>query len=349
MSTVYRYLRAILVGLGLTCSALAGQPELVFLNWSEYMDPELLRDFEREYRVTVREAYYESDLARTEMLRATGGRGYDVMLVSGADMPNYVKWRWLSKLDAVRVPNLANSDPRWLDAYGGAPRGHGAPYLWGGTGILYRKDKIQEPISHWKQLYLPRTAWKGKVLMLDDPREIIGNALKSMGYSFNSEDSRELRSVERLLLSQKPFVAGYATASLTPQSGFVTGDYWIGMVFNGDALALKDLHPELEFVLPEEGIGLWCDYLAVPARARHKNLAHDFIDFLNRPANAAKLALFTRFASANQAARGLLPVSFESNPMIYPPEDILAKSEMATQHSSRVWRKRTSIYAKVTE
>jgi len=322
---------------------------LVFLNWAEYIDPALLQAFEQSYHVTVRQVFYDSDAKRTEMLRATGARGFDVVLVGGADMPSYRQRGWLGKLTAQEVPNLVHSDLHWLDAYSGAPKDYGIPYLWGGTGILYRTDKIQQPITQWSQLFAPQAEWKGKIIMLNDEREMIGNALKSLGYSYNSNKPDALRAAEQLLLAQKPFVAGYATTLLSEKSGFITGDYWIGMVFNGDALALKDLDPQLEFVIPEEGIGLWCDYLTVPAAAEHKTLAYQLIDFLNRPESAAKLAEFTLFATTNQAAEALLSEDFLANPMIYPPKKIRQKSEQAAQHPPRALRARALIYAKVAQ
>ncbi len=320
---------------------------LVLLNWSEYMDPELITAFEAQHNVKVREVFFDSDTGRTEILRATDARGFDVVLVSGADMANYIKYGWLRPITDKDVPNLKHSHPRWLEAYGGVARGYGVPHLWGSTGILYRKDKVTEPITQWKQLFEPAPALKGKILMLNDPRELIGNALKSLGYSYNSADPGELRLAEQLLLQQKPYVATYA-AALLEDSGFAAGKYWMGMAFNGDALTLKAANPLLEFVIPEEGAGLWCDYLGVPTHATHPDLALAFIQFINEPPHAAALAKFTRFATTNQRGEALLEADFLNNPMIYPSTAILEKSEMVQPLAPRVGKQRTDIYTKVT-
>lgn len=338
-------------GLLLACllSFNATAKELVFLNWAEYMDPALIKAFEKESGIKVKEVYYESDQARTSMLLQTNGLGYDVVLVSGTHMGLYRKKNWLATFSAEQVPTLAHADLRWLDAFEQAAKGYGAPYLWGSTGILYRKDKIDYPVHSWKQLYQPESALKGRIMMLRDPQDMIGNALKALGYSYNSNNPQQLKQAEALLLAQKPFVGSYGVAVLNETSGFVTGDYWMGMSFNGDALVLKELQPELEFVMPEEGAGLWCDYLTVMQASDSKDAAYRFIDFMNHPENAAQLAQYLQYASTNPAAEKLLPKEFLNNPLIYPSKAALARSEIGIPPSPRAKKRRVTIYNKVLQ
>ncbi|WP_177428353.1 ABC transporter substrate-binding protein, partial [Candidatus Venteria ishoeyi] len=145
-------------------------------------------------------------------------------------------------------------------------------------------------------------------------------------------------------LAQKPFVGSYSVAILNKTSGFVTGDYWMGMSYNGDALMLKDLNPQLKFVIPQEGTALWCDYLTIMQTSENKAAAFKFIDFMNQPKNAAQLAQYVRYASPNQAAEKLLPPEYLSNPLIYPSKAVLERSETGIALPPRINKTRTSIY-----
>ncbi len=324
--------------------------ELVLLNWTDYMPPALLKEFTEQYQIPVKEVFFESDQARTEMLLRSKGKGYDVMLVVGMDVANYRKRDWLEPISEQQVPNLKHADPRWLNAFEQAPKGYTVPYLWGSVGILYRQDKITYPITRWKQLFQPKPELKGRIRMLSDTWNVLGLGLKALGYSYNSQNPQELAAVKDLLLAQKPFVGSYGVPIFSEQSGFVTGEYWIGMSYNGDALALQEYTEQLNFVIPEEGTGLWCDYLTVMPASENKEAAFKLINFLNEPTNAARLAQYLQYASTNQAAEKLLPAAFLSNPLIYPSKQVLERSETGNPSlPARIKKKRTTIFNKLIQ
>ncbi len=324
--------------------------ELVLLNWADYIAPDLLKTFSERYKISVKEVFFESDQARTEMLLRSQGRGYDLALTGASDIAAYRKRGWVAPLTEVQVPNLKHADSRWLKAFNAIPEGYAAPYLWGSLGILYRTDKVSYPITSWKQLFVPDPALKGRIRMLRDPRDLLGLGLKSLGYSYNSSNADELKQLEKLLLAQQPFVSGYGMPQLNETSGFVTGEHWIGMVFNGDALILKELTPHLHFVIPQEGTGLWCDYLIVMQASAHKTAAYQLIDFLNQPENAVRLAQYLQYASTNQAAEKLLPADYLKNPLIYPSKQVLDLSETAAiDLPPRGKKQRAAIYNKIIQ
>lgn len=326
--------------------AVASAEELLFLTWSDYMDPALIQEFERQFKAKVRRVYFETDDVRDEMLAETDGRGYDVVVVNTAAFPLYHRRDWLASFGEAEVPNLAHVDPRWKNALPPAVD-HGAPYAWGTTGIAYRTDLVSEPITRWRQILQPAEALRGKILMVKNARDVIGVALKTLGYSANSTDPRELAEAERLLLAQKPYVKGYSYVSLSPESELVKGEIVAAMLYNGDALQLKQWDTRITYVVPEEGTDLWVDYLTVLRSSAHRKLALDFINFLNEPENAARNARFIRFATPNQAAERLLPPEFLQNPLIYPGDDVLGKAEFLVELPPRAFKQRNSIFTKL--
>ena len=213
--------------------------ELVLLNWSEYMDPELIEDFERLYKVKVREIYFESDDLRDEMLLESGGMGYDLAIVNGAMIGTYQKRGWLQPVTEKQIPNMRLIDDYWLKAFNGT-EGYAVPYFWGTLGIGYRADLLETPPVSWMDLFKPSAQVRGKIAMIESQRDAMGMALKALGYSVNSTDRRQIREATELLLAQRPYVKPYTYLVLDENSALVTGDIVMAMMFNGDVLMLKN-------------------------------------------------------------------------------------------------------------
>mgnify|MGYP003386797974 CR=1 FL=1 len=322
---------------------------LTLYNWSEYFDEELITLFEAKYNVNIHQVFYETDELKDEYLISTnGGEGLDVIIGSDVSFKTYIKRNWLASIDNRKIPNLKNIDKRWRET---SPTliTYSAPYLWGTVGIAYRKDKISSPVSSWLDLFRPQAALKNRIIMIDDSRDTLGLALKALGYSTNSTTPFELGSAEKLLKNQRPFVSKYSYINLSEKSSLVTGDTWMTMVYNGDGLALKDINPNIEFVVPKEGTNLWVDHIAVLESSKNKELAYAFINFINTPENAAQLASTLHFASPNSSATTHLEKTFLDNTAIYPDIAILDKSESFAVFTPRKQKKRNEIYMRVIE
>ncbi|MEO5376166.1 MAG: spermidine/putrescine ABC transporter substrate-binding protein [Magnetococcus sp. DMHC-6] len=309
--------------------------ELVLLNWSDYMDPDLLQKFEQKSGIHVREVYFETDETRDELLSRTNGQGFDLAIVAANRVENYVKQGWLVPLESQLIGNMKHIASRWLEAYSQANPYH-VPLLWGTLGIAYRTDLVEEVITKWAQLLTPAERFRKHILMVKDSRDLAGIAMKALGYSWNSEDEAALQAAKTLLLAQKPFVHDYGYPSLDEKSGLVTGSTWIATMYNGDVIALQTFEPRIAYVVPEEGTNLWVDSLVVFEKSMQKQLAFAFIDFLHEPENSAQLAQYLHYATVNQAAENLLPQTYRNDPTIYPPTAILSRSEFTQRISPKV-------------
>lgn len=326
--------------------ALAERQQLIILNWSDYLDPELVIRFEREYQARVIQVYYDSDDNRTQMLLENNADGYDLILTSGADLQLYAKRRWIRPLDFQRIPNSQHINPSWHSAFAQAEQ-YGLPYFWGTMGIVYREDRVSAPITRWKQLLQPSQELQGKIAMVDSAWDLLGIALKAAGYSMNSEQPEELKTAGDLLLSQKNHVRTYSYIPLDKTSPIVSGDIVAAVIYSGDSLMLAQQHTQLKYVLPEEGSNIWVDYFTIGQRARNPELAYQFLDFINQPKNAAQQAQFVYYATPNLAAEALLPEAFLTNPIIYPDKARLASSEFYQIPPVRALRLRNQIVGRV--
>jgi spermidine/putrescine transport system substrate-binding protein len=180
--------------------------------------------------------------------------------------------------------------------------------------------------------------------MIKDSRDLLGMALKSLGYSANSTSQAELDSAKKLLLAQKPFVNSYSYIALNEKASLVTGEALMAMVYNGDALMIQEHEPAIKFVQPEEGGNLWCDYFLVLDSSPKKDLAYTFLNYIHEPEVMAKLAQFAYYATTNIAAEKILPEDFLSDPIIYPPKQVLEKSETYSTLPPRTTKKYNAIF-----
>jgi len=319
---------------------------LVFLTWYDYLDPALVAEFERETGATIQFSYYASDDHRDEILAASDGRGYDLAAVNGLMLQSYAARGWLAPLRPASIPNLKHLDTRWRSAYPAAEQ-YAVPYFWGTLGIGYRKDLLPGGISTWKEFYQPPETLRGRIALPKSSRDVVGMALKSLGHSANTDDRDAIREAGRLLEAQKPFVRSYAYVGQDESSALVTGEVWASMLYSGDALVVREFHDEIEYVVPEEGSNLWVDYLAVLRSSTRKEQAARFIDFLNRPENAARNARFLSYATPNVAARALLPREYMENPIIHPDPDVLSRSELYRELPPRVQKTLNSVFASI--
>lgn len=318
--------------------------QLVILNWDEFLDPDLITRFECDFNVELVQVYYSSDETRTEKLIETDGRGYDLIMTSGIDLGKYIKRGWVVPIDEEQLPNLKHLDPRWRQGYIGAEH-YSIPFAWGTTGIVYRADLVTKPITSWQQFFKPDAELSQRISMTGDSQDLISMALKSLGYSANSEDPDQLQQVDQLLLAQKPHVRSYEYLSVDDGSAIVRGDVVAAMAYNCDAMMMKEHDDQVTYVLPEEGGGLWVDCFAIGSSAKNPKLAHSFLNYINQPKNAAQQARYAFIATPNIAAEKYLPQDFLENPVIYPDPESIKNSEYFKPLSPRSERLRNRIVA----
>lgn len=335
--------------LALLCMTASGAPapaaekQLVVLTWADYIDPQVIAEFERAQHAKVKFTYFESDDDRDDLLTQSKGTGYDVVLADGISVTTYADVGWLAPIPQTLIPNLKHIDRRWRSAFSRAQQ-YGVPYFWGTIGIAYRRDKVSAEFTSWMDLYRPQLALSGKILMIKHARDVIGMALKALGYSPNSGDPAQLAQARELLLAQKPFVRAYSYVSLSKESALVTGEVWAAMVFSGDSITLRELDPNIAFVIPKEGSNLGVDYFTIMKSSTNKTLAAAFINFIHDPQRNARIARFVHYATPNLAAQRYLPSAYFKDPIIYPNKVILKNSEFFVTLASSATKLRNEIF-----
>jgi spermidine/putrescine-binding protein len=291
--------------------------------WTNYLPHEVVAEFQRRTGITVNVDTYDSNEAVLAKLQS-GVADYDLVVPSDYMLKTLIPQGLVRPLDRKRLPHFANLDPRFLDQKYDPGNGHSIPYLWGTTGIGYDKRKVQA-VDSWRALFDPAHA--GRILMLDDPREAFGTALRLLGRSINETDPAVLRRAAAMLADQKRLVRTYNSSDFA--NLLAAGDVDLAQGFNGELAEVISRAPDrLAYVIPKEGGTLWIDNLAIPKGASHLDSAYAFLDYVLDPAVAAKIVDGVHYAGANRAALPLIDAKIRQNPSIYPPKEILDRCEL---------------------
>ncbi len=310
----------------LSLSGLAGclrdrRPRLNVFNWSNYVAPDTIPAFEREFGVRVRYGIYEGN---EEMMAKvlSGNSGWDVVFPSNYVVAPLREMELLQPLRHDWLPNLGQLEDRFQRPPWDPTLEWSLPYMWGATGILYNRAGLGE-IDSWKALWDERLS--GRITMLDDPSDVFGACLKMLGYSANTTDPRQIAGARALAIRQKPLLRAYLNAEVRDQ--VVAGDVLAAQLWTTTAQQAMDDTADLAFCYPKEGYVLYADNAVILRESGRSRLAHHFLDYLLRPAVSAAIVESTKTASANGGARQLLPAAIRANPVLYPDAPTLARGE----------------------
>lgn len=306
---------------GLAACTRPRRPRLNVYNWSNYVAPDTIPNFEAEFGVWLRYATYESN---EEMLAKviSGNSGWDVAFPTYNRILPMREQGLLSPLRHEWLPNLPHLDARFRTPPWDPALAWGVPYMWYATGIAFNR-RVTPPPAAWSDLWDERL--KRRITMLDDPEDVLGACLKKLRLPFGSTDPAELRRAQQEALRQKPLLRAYLNAEVRDQ--LVAGDVLAAQLWSTTAQQAIDAAPHLAFAYPAEGFPFYADCAVVLRESRHQELAHRFIDYLLRPVVSAAIVQATRTATANASAYKLLPEETRNNPTLYPPDDIYRRGE----------------------
>jgi putrescine transport system substrate-binding protein len=326
-------------------------------NWSDYIDPTVIEDFQKETGITVKYDVFDSnEVLETKLL--AGSTGYDIVVPSASFLERQIKAGVFQKLDRSKLPNLKNLDTEITARVALHDPGneHSVNYLWGTSGVGYNEAKIKAampdaPVDSFAMFYDPKVVAKFKdcgVSILDAPSEVVGTVLIFLGREANSENPEDLAAAEKVLTSIRPFVK-YINSSKYIED-LANGEICLALGWSGDVLQARDRAAEagndvvVKYLIPREGAVMFFDMLAIPADAKHVKNAHLFIDYLLRPDVAAKNTNFVNFANSNAASFSQVNEEIRNDPGIYPAEAIkpklvpdLAESSAFTRLLTRSW------------
>jgi spermidine/putrescine transport system substrate-binding protein len=299
--------------------------ELIFYNWAEYIPQSVLDAFTDEYGVKVTYLTYESQ--EEAVANIEKGEVYDVAIIKNEHILSLAEEGLLAEIDYRNVPNFNNISADFRDL--GYDRGnkYSIPFSWGTTGLVVRSDLVDKPVTRWADLWDPR--YRGRVALRGGSmREGIGAALKSLGYSINSENPDELEAALVRLLALKSGVVFVHTYTEGAVPRMLNGDVAIMVGWAEDVIWGRAENDAITFVFPEEGVFVWGDNLVIPANSPHKPSAELFLNFLLRPEVSGQIASQNHYSTANEKAYPFIDSELLKDSVAFPTKESLKNAEV---------------------
>ena len=305
-------------------SGMAGADTLTIYNWGDYIDPALIKKFEKETGYKVNYETFDSNEAMYTKIQQ-GGTAYDIAIPSEYMIQKMMKAKMLLPLDHSKLKGLENIDARFLDQSFDPKNKFSVPYFWGTLGIIYNDKFIDgRQIQHWDDLWRPEL--KNNVMLIDGAREVLGLSLNSLGYSLNRKNDQQLRlatdKLNRLTNNVKAIVADEIKMYMANEESAVA------VTFSGEAAEMLENNEHLHYVIPSEGSNLWFDNIVMPKTAKNKEGAYAFMNFMLRPENAAQNAEYIGYSTPNKEAKKLLPTEVAEDKQFYPDDETIKHLEV---------------------
>jgi len=329
-------------------------------NWSDYIEPQVLKDFTKETGIEVTYDTFDSnDTLETKLL--AGKSGYDVVVPTAYFLERQIKAGIFQKLDKSKLSNLANAWPeisRRLATYDPSNQ-YAVNYMWGTTGIGYNVQKAKEilgpdaKIDSWDVIFKPEIISKFKgcgIHLLDSSDDILPAALNYLHLNPNSSDEKDLQKAADLVTKIRPYVRKFHSSEYI--NALASGEICLVVGFSGDVKQAQKRVAEaggkfdIGYSIPKEGAQLWFDNLAIPRDAKHPAEAHAFINYLLKPEVAAKNSNFISYANGNLASQQFIDKAVLDDLSVYPSQAAMdslytnkAQDQKTQRLMNRLWTK----------
>jgi spermidine/putrescine transport system substrate-binding protein len=268
----------------LSPKAIKPDGDLQFFNWAQYMNPSIIKGFEKEYKVKVQQTYFSNMQGMLAKIRA--GVKYDVTFPEADYAAQLVEAKYLLPLDQSTIPNLKNVAKPFQDPWYDAGAKYSVPYAIWTTGIFWNRKVLGPMTGSWNDLWNSTSKTKGKLWLLDDMKEVLGMSLIRDGKPISSTSSGDVKTAASNVLKLKSSVRGFTSVADQVKNGqSVMSHLWSGTSFQA-LLALKS-PGDWQYETAKEGIPVGSDTIVIPKNAPHPNTAMLFLNWMLAPENSA--------------------------------------------------------------
>ena len=304
-------------------------------NWGEYIaiddGEEDSFDVNGEFEKLTGIKVNYSNFASNEELYAklkSGGSQYDIIIPSDYMASRLINEDMLEKLDFNNIPNFIYIDEKFKNPSYDPANEYSVPYMSGIMGIVYNTELVDEEddVGSWDIMW--NAKYTKEMLMFLNSRDSFAIALLKLGYSVNTTSEKELKEAAQLLKEQKLLVQAYVMDEIYDKMG--GGEAALAPYYAGDAVVMMNDNPSLAFSIPREGTNVFVDALCIPKNAPHKDAAELYINFICETLVALKNCEYIGYATPHSAAYELLDDEIKNNEIIYPPDEIIANSQIYT-------------------
>lgn len=327
-----------IIGLLLASPSLAD--EVKIYTWESYFSTAVIEQFEKETGHNVTLISFDSEESRDHVITSGRAVGYDLVVIESVALNLLNKQGFIQDLSHTRAQSVSLYDSKFFESCGDG----GLPYAWGTAGILYRSGISETPINSWTQLFSPPKEFSKRIVMNEDQIDAIGSALLASGHNPFSESEQDLKDAYAILSTQQQHLAGISVLA-TSQAVENWPQMAIGLGFSGESYWMNEYsgYDDWVYTVPNEGSMLWLECLASPSSERISSATIQFLEFIQTPDIAAINAEEVWFATPNNKAYTLASEEYQQDNELYPSQEILNKSHVYREISSKSLSLRTRI------
>ncbi|MBC2384196.1 polyamine ABC transporter substrate-binding protein [Pseudomonas sp. WS 5106] len=341
-------------------AAQADNKVLHVYNWSDYIAPDTIANFEKESGIKVVYDVFDSNETLEAKLLA-GKSGYDIVVPSNNFLAKQIKAGVYQELDKSKLSNYDNLNKSLLKAVSVSDpdNKHAFPYMWGSIGIGYNPEKVKaalgvDKIDSWDFILKPENLAKLKscgVSFLDSPTEMLPVALHYLGLPTDTQKKADLKQAEDLFLKLRPSIGYFHSSKYI--SDLANGNICVAVGYSGDVQQAKSRAAEaggkvkVAYDIPKEGAGSFYDMVAIPKDAENVEAAYKFMNYLLEPKVMAGITNSVRFPNGNEKATALVDKDITSDPGIYPSAEVQAKLYAIADLPAATQREMTRSWTKI--
>ena len=247
-------------------------------NYGEYIDEQVIRNFEKEFGVRVN--YSLNSTPEELYTKLQTGASFDVIVTSDYMIDRLIKEERILPLDKEIVTNLDQITDNMKGLYFDPDNTYSAPYLWQNVVLCYDTTKIDPAKVEekgWEILLDPEL--DGHAFIYESPRDVFMMAFKALGYSMNTDNPDELHEACEWLVKMKQTIhPSFVTDEMI--DGMAQGEKWIAMMYSGDAAYASMENEKLAVWAPEQGTNIAIDCMFIPSNASNPEMANQFINYV---------------------------------------------------------------------
>lgn len=301
----------------------ANKEEINLMTWGgDFIPREIIEEFESEtgIKVNYKEVTSNEDM---QSLLETNPDQYDLAVVTDYMVDILRRNDNLLELDKEQIPNFENINKVYQGNYYDENDEYSIPYAISTSFLLVNEKEVEKlganPIKGYKDLW--QKELEDNVVIVDWSVEVMGVALKSLGYDYNETDPVAVEKAKEKLFELRPNIMRFETN--TPEDSLINGEAVAGFMYSNQAVKGNKANSDLVPVFPEEGMPIFIDSFVMSKEAPHKENAYKFLNFLLKPEVSAKISEITSFTNANKNAEEYLPEDFRNNEMLNLPEEVV--------------------------
>ncbi len=314
--------RQFLAGAALLClsfgnTACRGQQALGIFNYSNYIAPNTISDFQHATGIPV--IYDEFSSQDTLFAKLKLGARYDLVVATDYMLRRMINQKMVMPIEGFRLKSEI------MDLFASPPWDpelkYSVPFMWGTTGIGYNTTKVYQKPTSWKDLWDER--YRKRISMLSEKRDSIGAALIAIGKDGNSTNRADLEAAKKYLLVQRPLVRQYTCDYI---DGLARNEIWLAQAWSGDVARARQSNPQIDYCLPNEGSFVFVDCWCIPKNCPHYEYAVAFLNFVMQPQQVAQITNATGFPNAIASSKRYVDKIYLNSPLGYPPPEMLART-----------------------